>query len=235
MEYLLTPLITLPIPGKSITISFWDIFGLSAQLLFTARVLTQWAASEREKKTVVPVSFWWLSFFGAIVQVIYSGGIQNTIFLLNSLVPVVPYIRNLIIYYRPNRQPRNMMWLIVVAIGLGLIPEWIFWRKNGSVLHDVWFYWGLAATAVFSSRFFIQWIQSERKRRNVMSAEFWYASLFGSLMMLVYSFAQGNFVFIVGFIFNGVPMLRNLTLIRRNRLARKAKATQAAELSGPPR
>ena len=37
---------------------WWVILGLSGQLLFTARFLVQWIASERARQSVVPVAFW---------------------------------------------------------------------------------------------------------------------------------------------------------------------------------
>ena len=53
-------------------LDFWLVFGLVAQLLFTARFLVQWLVSEKLGKSVVPVAFWFLSMGGGIMLLIYG-------------------------------------------------------------------------------------------------------------------------------------------------------------------
>jgi len=50
----------------------WIIFGLGAQLVFTARFLVQWIASERRGKSYVPIVFWYLSIVGALMLFTYA-------------------------------------------------------------------------------------------------------------------------------------------------------------------
>ena len=50
----------------------WIAFGLTGQLLFTARFVVQWLSSEREKRSVVPPSFWYFSIGGALMLLIYA-------------------------------------------------------------------------------------------------------------------------------------------------------------------
>ena len=45
------------------------ILGLAGQLMFSARFLVQWIASEKRKKSVVPISFWFLSLFGSFLYI----------------------------------------------------------------------------------------------------------------------------------------------------------------------
>src|SRR5262245_21251531 len=52
--------------------SFWLIMGFTAQLLFSARFLVQWIASERAGMSVVPILFWWLSIIGGILLLGYA-------------------------------------------------------------------------------------------------------------------------------------------------------------------
>ncbi|MBL1218784.1 MAG: hypothetical protein D8M59_14980 [Planctomycetes bacterium] len=47
------------------------IFGFCAQIVFMGRFAIQWIASEIRKKSVVPVSFWWLSLAGATMLLCY--------------------------------------------------------------------------------------------------------------------------------------------------------------------
>lgn len=76
-----------------------------------------------------------------------------------------------------------------------------------------WFYFAFAGTFVFYSRFFIQWIHSERIRKSEMPMAFWIASFAGSLMLLAYSLKLGDLVYIFNFIFNVAPYTRNMMLI----------------------
>ena len=79
---------------------FWLAFGLVAQLFFTARFLVQWIASERARKSVVPVSFWWLSMIGSAILLTYFVGRKDFVGMLGYILNIIPYSRNLILTYR---------------------------------------------------------------------------------------------------------------------------------------
>ena len=49
---------------------FWLAFGLIAQLVFSARFMVQWIASERAGKSVVPLAFWFFSVAGGSMTLI---------------------------------------------------------------------------------------------------------------------------------------------------------------------
>ena len=53
----------------------WVIFGLFAQFLFMMRFLVQWIASERARKSIVPVAFWYFSLAGGVVSVTAAPGV----------------------------------------------------------------------------------------------------------------------------------------------------------------
>ena len=52
--------------------AIWMGVGFAGQLIFTARFVVQWAASERKKESVVPVAFWWISLFGGLTLFTYA-------------------------------------------------------------------------------------------------------------------------------------------------------------------
>ena len=81
---------------------------------------------------------------------------------------------------------------------------------------QVWVGVGLLGQALFSARFIVQWIASERRRQSVVPRQFWYFSIGGGLVLLVYSIYRQDVVFILG---QGAGLFiyaRNLYFIRRD-------------------
>ncbi|GJE55899.1 MULTISPECIES: lipid-A-disaccharide synthase N-terminal domain-containing protein [Methylobacterium] len=92
---------------------------------------------------------------------------------------------------------------------------------------DFWLVFGILAQLVFGSRFILQWIASEREGRSVMPLSFWFLSIVGGLMTLVYGFVRKEPVIIIGQGLSTGIYVRNLALIfreRRRRLGREAEA-----------
>lgn len=85
---------------------------------------------------------------------------------------------------------------------------------------DVWVVLGLVAQGVFFARFLVQWLASERRKQSVIPEAFWYLSLCGSLLLLVYSIHVKDPVFIVGQSTGSVIYIRNLVLIARGKAAK---------------
>ena len=74
---------------------FWVLFGLFGQLMFTGRFLVQWIASERARRSVVPVAFWYFSIAGGLVLLAYAIYRADPVFILGQTLGVVIYARNL--------------------------------------------------------------------------------------------------------------------------------------------
>lgn len=85
----------------------WAVLGAVAQLAFTGRFVVQWIASERQKKSVIPVTFWHLSVFGSTGLLIYAIARADPLliaaFALNNFI----YIRNLMFIYRERAALRK--------------------------------------------------------------------------------------------------------------------------------
>ncbi len=75
-------------------IDFWVIWGLAAQGFFFLRLIIQWLQSEKEKKTIVPLSFWWLGIVGAIMLFIYAVVRKDIVFIITSILQLIIYARN---------------------------------------------------------------------------------------------------------------------------------------------
>ena len=73
----------------------WILLGFVAQALFTMRFVVQWVASERAKRSVVPVAFWFFSLGGGALLFIYAIVRQDPVFILGQGLGLFIYIRNL--------------------------------------------------------------------------------------------------------------------------------------------
>lgn len=82
----------------------WLIVGLLGQLLFSLRFFVQWLASEREKKSVIPVSFWYFSIGGSFLLLAYAIQRQDPVFILGQSMGFIIYIRNLVLIDREKRE-----------------------------------------------------------------------------------------------------------------------------------
>jgi len=91
----------------------------------------------------------------------------------------------------------------------------------------IWLAVGLLGQGIFSARFIVQWLVSEKEKRSVIPVVFWYLSLLGGITLLLYSIYKRDPVFILGQSTGVLIYSRNLYLIQRERLARRSKLQQA--------
>ena len=80
-----------------------------------------------------------------------------------------------------------------------------------------WQVFGFAGQGVFTARFLVQWIASEKKRDSVIPLAFWWLSLAGGISLLVYAIHRQDSVFIFGQSLGLVIYVRNLVLVGRKR------------------
>lgn len=87
----------------------------------------------------------------------------------------------------------------------------------------IWLIIGFAGQLLFSARFLVQWWQSERQRRSVVPTQFWYFSIGGGAILLLYAIHKLDPVFIVGQFLGLLIYSRNIYFItqERNELAAK--------------
>ena len=95
-----------------------------------------------------------------------------------------------------------------------------------------WIAIGFAGQALFSARFLIQWIASERARKSVVPKLLWYFSIAGGATLFAYAVWRQDPVFMVGQGFGLIVYIRNLLLIRRERDS-QSQDEKARDL-GPP-
>ena len=105
-------------------------------------------------------------------------------------------------------------------------------RAVGNYLHDVfvmqldwWIVLGFVAQALFTMRFLVQWIASERAGRSVVPMAFWVFSIGGGVLLFVYALYRRDPVFILGQGLGVFIYLRNLYFVLREK--RQAAASTA--------
>ncbi len=103
------------------------------------------------------------------------------------------------------------------------------WWATTSSTEIIWLAVGFLAQLMFSMRFIVQWIASEKARRSIVPETFWYFSFAGGAMLFAYAIYRFDPVFMLG---QGTGLLiyaRNIQMIWQTR------AADAAETAPPPR
>lgn len=88
-------------------------------------------------------------------------------------------------------------------------------EKYADKIFNPWVIIGFLGQILFFGRFVVQWIASEKKKQSVIPVEFWYFSLGGGILILIYSISIGDIVFTAGSSLNLIIYARNLVLIKR--------------------
>ncbi len=122
-------------------------------------------------------------------------------------------------------------WLVLMAIpgplmaaDEGAVSRWL--AQLLAKIIDPWFVFGMVAQGVFFGRFLVQWIVSEKRKRSTVPVAFWYLSLIGGLLTLVYAVKMAEPVFMLGQLLACTIYARNLMLIygRRGRIEQRRRA-----------
>ena len=75
--------------------TLWLVVGFSGQIAFTGRFVLQWLYSEYKKRSVIPVSFWYLSIIGSTLLFAYAIYRQDPVFIVGQAFGSIVYLRNL--------------------------------------------------------------------------------------------------------------------------------------------
>ena len=76
---------------------------------------------------------------------------------------------------------------------------------------------GFTGQAMFSGRFLVQWIASEKKKKSVFPHAFWTLSILGILILLIYAIYRKDPVIILCQAFGLIVYIRNLIIIKKNK------------------
>jgi lipid-A-disaccharide synthase-like uncharacterized protein len=167
------------------------VLGFLAQILFFTRIIAQWFISEKKGEVISPVIFWQISLVASILMLTYGILRNDFAIVVGQLLVYLIYIRNLQLK-NAWKSMHLMARILAIVVPLGYV-YWLVFSGNFSAIFknkDVstfWLIWGTLAQLVFISRFFYQWIFSEKEKDSVFPLGFWVISIIGSMMIFTYS------------------------------------------------
>jgi len=203
--------------------SIWIIYtlGFTAQLLFSGRSILQWVISEKNKRVLTPVLFWELSLVASFLLFVYGYLRNDFAIMLGQMLTYFIYIRNMHLQGQWFKFPKVLRWflylfpIIILFIGYNNqvydrallfqndnIPSWLL------IL-------GIVAQVVFTMRFIYQWYYSEKRRESSLPMGFWFLSLCGSLMILIYAIFRRDPVLLLGHFLGAFLYVRNILILRK--------------------
>jgi len=191
-------------------------FGFLAPVLFFARTIIQWYKSEKESKVNSPVIYWQISLVGSIILLIY-GILRNDFAIILGQFIVYPiYIRNLQLKLVWGRMKR-INQILIISLPL-LCLGWIFGADshnlysilNNKAVPGLLLVWGTVAQVVFTFRFVVQWVYSEKHKSSILPLWFWIISIVGSIMVLSYAIMRLDPVFFLAHLLGLFMYIRNI-------------------------
>ena len=90
---------------QTATEAIWVTIGFAGQALFSMRFLIQWFVSERAKRSIVPVAFWYFSVAGGVTLLSYAIWRQDPVFIAGQAGGLIVYARNL--YFIHKHRPKE--------------------------------------------------------------------------------------------------------------------------------
>ncbi len=88
---------------------------------------------------------------------------------------------------------------------------------------DAWFVLGIVGQVMFSGRFLVQWLVSEKHAKSIVPVAFWYLSIAGGICLMVYGLKRAEPIIILGQSFGLIVYARNLYFIHREKRDAKAE------------
>lgn len=212
--------------------------GYLSGIAFAGRFLLQWLTSEVQQKSVVPRTFWQCSLLGnlllllhALIQIqFHVGAVQacNAVIAwrnLNLMKPESEWwrLRTVILLFLAAVA---MVTITFVLQGVFLLDGNIHWFQSldtdTSGVSALWHLVGFVGVVLFSSRFWIQWWCAERKKASYLGPSFWWLSLVGGVLSVIYFVHIDDPVNAIGPSLGLLPYIRNLMLIYKSHFQKSA-------------
>ncbi len=194
------------------------VIGFTAQILFSSRMIMQWILSEKQKKVLTPILFWELSLLGSFLLFIYGYARDDFAIMLGQSLTYFIYIRNLHFQGQWGRLPYFFRGLILIFPVIVVVYSFFNNEYNLEKLFlneaiPLWLLLlGIVAQIVFTFRFLYQWLYSEKKKKSSLPLGFWWLSLVGSSLILVYAIFRKDPVLLIGHLFGAIMYIRNIII-----------------------
>lgn len=206
--------------------------GILGGLIFYGRFYVQWLASERKRRSVIPMAFWYMSAVGSVLVLAYSVYVRSPGAAFGQSFNMVVYARNLVHRWRergeltPGRSRAiHLVAFAVVAVGVGFTAVTWLREYHANVQLPVdqatrnWLWlgvWGLGQS-LFFLRFLVQWLTTEIRRKSVVPPIFWYFSIVAALLQGASFIQRADWVNAVGMAATILIYSRNIWFIRTGR------------------
>ena len=201
---------------------FIYFIGLTAQLLFSLRLIVQWLFSEKENKIVAPTFFWIVSLIASILFFIYGYLRNDFAIMLGQFITYYIYIRNLQLQNQWNRLQKGIQIVfinfpLIVLLITFLRGEFDFSQLFNQNFIPVWLLaLGIVSQLIFTLRFIFQWIISEKNKLSQLPSSFWIISTVGSVIILIYSIFRKDPILFIGHTFGIIIYCRNLMILKKH-------------------
>jgi len=195
--------------------------GLIAQLLFSLRLLVQWIFSEKENEVVTPTFFWIVSLIASFLFFIYGYLRNDFAIMLGQFITYYIYIRNLQLQNKWNRLQKGIKigfinFPLIVLLITFLKGEFDFSQLFNQNFIPFWLLaLGIISQLIFTLRFIIQWIISEKNKFSQLPNTFWVLSIAGSVLILIYSILRKDPILFIGHAFGIIIYSRNLMILKK--------------------
>lgn len=218
------------------TFKHWIYFGLgtAATIPFGLRLFVQWFLSEYKQKSHVTTIFWHLSIIGNTLLLLhYLIQVQFHLYFIRFF-PMYFAFRQIDLLKGGAKSfswPRLIRILTLITFSLTALfilrvyleHHKFIWITNPQMpwatsIKDVasfWHFIGFVGATIFASRLWIQWWQSEKVKKSILSPSFWWISIIGGTMTLGYALYIEDLVTALGYLTGMVPYIRNLMLIKK--------------------
>jgi lipid-A-disaccharide synthase-like uncharacterized protein len=201
----------------------WFIYsvGFLAQILFSGRLLIQWALSEKAKKVITPSLFWQMSLIASLLLFVYGYLRDDFSIMLGQSLTYYIYIRNLQLQGEWAKSSKFLRFFILIFPLLIIIYAFNNNKidVNNLFQNEAIPTWliilGSVAQLIFTFRFIYQWIYSEKQKESILPFGFWLLSLIGSILILMYAIIRRDPVLFIGHIFGSTVYVRNIILLKK--------------------
>jgi len=216
--------------------------GYVALAAFMLRFAVQWFYSEYKQKSLVPRLFWQISLVGNILLAIHALiQVQSSTCVVQACNIVISW-RNLNLMDDPEKRASFTTVLVLLATSIAstfagfILQGMVFfgevvwartpvtgWSDPDQSVSFFLHLTGALGIILFSGRFWIQWWYAEKSQESTLDRTFWWLSISGAILTIIYFVILGDIVNVIGPTLGLIPYVRNLFLIKKEKEPRAAR------------